>query len=84
MNTGSIHLGTDLGDLRAATPEPAPQPGTLVVLPLVIADLQARARMGREKYGTELTVDNGRDHLLDAYQEALDLVMYLRAVLASQ
>lgn len=33
---------------------------------------------GRQKYGTPLTADNGRDPLVDAYQEALDLVVYLR------
>lgn len=45
---------------------------------LVIADMHARDRIGRERYGTPLQANNGRDALLDAYQEALDLVVYLR------
>ena len=65
----------------AAQPQPAPRTGTTVILPLVIADLEARAEMGEQKYGMRLMVENGRDHLEDAYQEALDLCMYLRAAL---
>lgn len=34
--------------------------------------------MGLEKYGTKLEAFNGRDALMDAYQEAIDMVMYLR------
>lgn len=45
----------------------------------VIQDLTERAKMGYERYGTLLTTNNGRDQLVDAYQEALDLVLYLRA-----
>lgn len=46
---------------------------------LVIQDMTLRNQVGYEKYGTYLQVHNGRDHLIDAYQEALDLVVYLRA-----
>jgi len=63
---------------RAAQPEPPPRGDGAEVLPLVIADLQARSEMGRAKYGTTLRVNNGRNSLMDAYQEALDQVMYLR------
>lgn len=45
---------------------------------LVIADVKARDRFGASKYGTRLQADNGRDPLVDAYQEALDLAFYLR------
>ena len=62
----------------AATPEPQPTPGQLRVLDLVMADLRARAEMGKAKYGTYLQTHNGRDSLMDAYQECLDLAMYLR------
>lgn len=44
-----------------------------------VADMAERDRLGRERYGTPLQADNGRDHLVDAYQEALDLCVYLRA-----
>ena len=62
----------------AATPQPPPTGDGPRVLDLVLADLTARAEVGREKYGTYLRAGNGRDALMDAYQEALDLCMYLR------
>lgn len=43
----------------------------------IVADMMARDALGRERYGVPLTVWNGRDALADAYQEALDLVVYL-------
>lgn len=45
---------------------------------LVMADMAARDRLGRERYGTPLQAGNGRDALVDAYQEALDQAVYLR------
>lgn len=45
---------------------------------LVLEDVAERKRIGIERYGTPLQAHNGRDALVDAYQEALDLVMYLR------
>ena len=44
----------------------------------VIEDLKDRSKMGKEKYGTVLRTNNGRDALIDAYQEALDLCCYLK------
>lgn len=58
--------------------QPPPKPGRTDVLPLVVADLQARAAVGLKTYGTPLQTHNGRDALRDAYEEALDLCMYLR------
>jgi hypothetical protein len=51
---------------------------------LVQADIEARAVLGVKKYGTRLRPNNGRHALVDAYQEALDLCMYLRQALAEQ
>jgi len=48
---------------------------------LVIADITARKEVGLERYGTLLQAHNGRDALMDAYQEALDLAIYLRQVI---
>lgn len=48
---------------------------------LVLADIRARDEFGASKYGTRLQPHNGRDALMDAYQEALDLVFYLRQAL---
>jgi hypothetical protein len=45
---------------------------------LVLADIELRWQQGIAKYGTALQPFNGRDALVDAYQEALDLVQYLR------
>ena len=44
---------------------------------LVLVDMRDRDLVGRERYGTPLTSHNGRDHLVDAYQEILDSVVYL-------
>ncbi len=52
-----------------------------IVLPHVYADLTARSDMGKMKYGTELRTHNGRDALTDAYQEVLDLAVYLKQLL---
>ena len=60
------------------TDQPAPTPGKAAIWPLVIADMQERDHLGRERYGTPLQSHNGRDALVDAYQEALDLAVYLR------
>ena len=64
--------------MNAAKHEPKPKPGKVIVLNLVTTDLTARAIEGKKKYGTFLKTHNGRDALIDAYQEALDLCMYLR------
>lgn len=59
--------------------QPAPKPGTAPhTVDLVQADLTARKAMGVAKYGVPHQADNGRDHLQDAYEEALDLCVYLR------
>ncbi len=68
----------------AATPQPMPTAGRQDVLPLVIADLHARDAFGRKKYGTTLQTHNGRDPLMDAYQEQLDQVLYFRQELAER
>ncbi|MFA4971820.1 MAG: hypothetical protein WC683_04355 [bacterium] len=59
-------------------PQQAPVNAGEPIVPMVIADLEARREFGRKKYGDELRVRNGRDALIDAYQEALDLVICLR------
>ncbi len=75
-------------------PQPAPKPGTArPTWELVVEDLDARAAtlalmradalerdaIGAAKYGVRHQWDNGRDHLIDAYQEHLDAALYLRA-----
>ena len=65
-------------DSKAVTPRPAPHSGKLTVIDYVLADMAERAAAGVQKYGTHLQTHNGRDALWDAYQEAMDLCMYLR------
>ncbi len=66
---------------HSAKPEPQPLPGRVDVGEKVMEDIQARINFGYKKYGTLLQTNNGRDALMDAYQEAIDLVMYLRQML---
>lgn len=45
---------------------------------LVMADMKAKDQAGAEKYKTRLQPFNGRSALKDAYQENLDMGVYLR------
>jgi hypothetical protein len=47
----------------------------------LIADVEARTALGVERYGTTLEPFNGRDALRDAYEEAIDLALYLKQAL---
>ncbi|MFC6017779.1 hypothetical protein ACFP2T_16380 [Plantactinospora solaniradicis] len=58
-------------------PPPAPNDRPSVQS-LVRSDLEVRERVGVARYGTPLQPHNGRDALVDAYQEVLDLACYLR------
>lgn len=78
MSGANQHLVTEQA---APTPERADKPA---VWDLVMADMQARDSEGRRKYGTPLQPHNGRDPLVDAYQEALDLVVYLRQAICER
>ena len=45
---------------------------------LVMKDIEERKQMGIRKYGTALQPFNGRKALQDAYEECLDMAMYLK------
>lgn len=45
---------------------------------LVIKDIQERDGNGLKKYGVRLQSFNGRNALIDSYQEVLDLIVYFR------
>jgi hypothetical protein len=62
-------------------PPPVPHAGVPSIQAAVRADLEARERLGIERYGTPLQPHNGRSALLDAYEEALDLACYLKQAL---
>lgn len=55
--------------------------GSTDIQTLVIEDIKMRRQVGIERYGTALQAHNGRDALRDAYEEALDLCMYLRQLI---
>ncbi|HEY9750522.1 MAG TPA: hypothetical protein V6C63_17705 [Allocoleopsis sp.] len=65
--------------MQADREQQLPTPnGNPHIADLVIEDMKARKQLGIERYGTALQAHNGRDALMDAYQEALDLCVYLR------
>jgi hypothetical protein len=70
----------DMSTYIKAQPPPA-ENNNPAVWDLVIADMKERSAFGVAKYGTPLQPHNGRDPLTDAYQEALDLAVYLRQAL---
>jgi hypothetical protein len=62
--------------------QPDPQANDLpAVWSLVMSDMHQRDMVGRQRYGIPLQPHNGRDTLRDAYEEALDLAVYLRSVI---
>ena len=42
----------------------------------LIPDIEARVASGEKKYGTRLKTNNGRNAILDLYQEVLDGINY--------
>ena len=72
------------GDDVEIKDQPAPDGGWDNVQALVREDLEARERVGTERYGRPLQLFNGRNAMVDAYQEVLDLACYLRQHLAEQ
>jgi hypothetical protein len=71
--------------MNLSTPEtqPAASKGP-AIWPLVIKDMCDRHDAGCTKYGTPLQAHNGRRPMVDAYQELLDLVVYLRQELVER
>lgn len=65
-------------NLSDEEPKPITNDNSIPVWDLVLSDIADRRQSGIEHYGTELVTNNGRNALIDAYQEALDLVVYLR------
>lgn len=62
--------------------QPMPKKNKLpAVWDLVIKDMKARDKVGLERYKTRLQPFNGRDVLVDIYQEMLDAAVYLRQLI---
>lgn len=74
VKTGCLPGTFDQPEPRQDNPAPASWD-------LVKQDIEARNAEGIRKYGVPLKPGNGRDTLVDAYQEALDLVVYLRTAI---
>lgn len=64
-------------DMRAMDPD-----GRSPTVQAMIRDAEDRDQIGRQRYGTPLQANNGRDALVDAYQESQDLTAYLRQACA--
>lgn len=59
--------------------QPSPKPNNhQATWALVISDMVNRNNIGVAKYGTPLQPFNGRNSLQDAYEEVLDLAVYLK------
>ncbi len=68
--------------MSRAVEQPAPENNALpAVWDLVLADMRARDALGSARYGTRLQPHNGRDTLVDWYEELLDAVVYARALI---
>jgi hypothetical protein len=82
-NLDDHRVGRPRATLHAHRPRVVEQPPPVpndhpAVVDLVVADMQARKVLGVQRYGVALQPFNGRNALQDAYEEALDLAMYLR------
>lgn len=72
-------------DMKDTDRQPTPTHSDGIdIIDEVRKDLQQRAKMGEKTYGTRLKPFNGRDALIDAYQEALDLAVYLKQKLVEE
>ena len=74
-------LKKEIAERSAAKNEPAPTGTGKKVIDEVVLDLKSRSDMGEKKYGTPLRTFNGRNAMMDLYQELLDSVMYAKQVL---
>lgn len=83
MGHGSTQINADL-NTPAEVVQPMPEGRGPDIVELVKNDLELRAVIGKRKYGERLKPNNGRDALVDAYQESLDLCVYLRQVIVER
>ncbi len=70
-------------DSSSEQPMPLPNDGPSMH-DLVCQDMVARKALGLSRYGSLLQANNGRDALRDAYEEVLDLAVYLRQLMAER
>lgn len=58
--------------------EPMPKGSGVPIQDLVIEDIKLRKEFCIKKYGEPLLANNGRNTLVDIYQELLDAVIYIK------
>lgn len=76
-------IACEKGDVKPVvntpiTDQPPPTPSAGDMWQLVMADMEQLRKLGIERYGMSQQPNNGRDALVDAYQEALGLCVSLR------
>jgi hypothetical protein len=71
------YLGGELGDVERIVH------GGVGAPPSLFLDFNKRRLLGISRYGQALQRGDGRDHNVDAYEEALDMLVYLWAARAS-
>jgi hypothetical protein len=74
-------FGVNTAHTESIQPKPEPTERSRSVTDAVIEDMRLRRETGVRKYGVELLTHNGRDPLLDVYQELLDAVVYTKQCL---
>ena len=65
-------------EFDAAAEQPKPEGSGTPIVVHVMKDIAERVAVGVERYGEPLKANNGRNALLDLYQELIDGVMYIR------
>lgn len=74
-----------MGDTRdPESDQPAPKPGGYPVQAVLIAAIQQRMEFGLKKYGRPLETHNGRDPLLDMWEEMMDMISYFTQFVLEQ
>ena len=58
--------------------QPKPEGTGPAISELVMKDIEERMKVGEKTYGEKLRAHNGRDPLVDLYQELLDAAVYIR------
>lgn len=66
---------------HSCTEQPTPKGDGDRVYEYVVQDIFDRVKKGLSTYGTPLKTHNGRNALVDLYQELIDAVFYVKQVL---
>ena len=69
---------------KLVEPQPGPDSSSGDVWLEVINDMFKRREYGISEYGTPLQRGNGRDGLVDLYQELLDATVYIRSLIGEE